>query len=508
MHHVMQYLEQSAHRFPKHVAVIDEHGSCTFSELRKRSLDVAAVFLNKGIARQPIIVLMEKCREALYAFFGISYTLNFYTLLNPELPEQRLRQIQEVLQARYVVTDLQHYELAKRLFTNCEILLIEKTPEASKEDTQHVLEKMERHVDIDPLYIHFTSGSTGVPKGVVVSHQSVIEFIDIFTQTFRLGPNDRIGNQAPFDFDVSVKDIYSCLKVGATLVIIPRRHFSNPTALMDYLCDQGITTLIWAVSALSLICIFHGLRYRIPKTITKVMFSGEVMPLKHLKQWQDALPEAMFVNLYGPTEVTCNCTYHIVDPLRDYEKGIPIGHPFMNEAVFLLADDGTQITTAYQTGEIVVRGRCLALGYYHQTEETAKHFIQNPLCSQYPERVYLTGDLGYYNEQGELVYAGRKDFQIKYLGHRIELEEIERQVLTIHEVTACCCLFEPHKKKLYGFYVGTLSPANLVRTLRTYLPAYMIPGQMIKLENLPLSKNGKTDRQALKRRLTGESETV
>lgn len=198
-------------------------------------------------------------------------------------------------------------------------------------------------MDTDPLYVNFTSGSTGVPKGIAVSHRSVIDFIDCFPSLFGITSADKLANQAPFDFDVSVKDIYSCLKTGAELVIVPRALFSGPAALADFLAEKKITVMIWAVSALCLLTRFHALEYRTPETLRKILFSGEVMPAKALSVLRERLPEALFVNLYGPTEITCNCTYHILDPARDYADGIPLGVPFPNEEVFLLSEDGGEI---------------------------------------------------------------------------------------------------------------------------------------------------------------------
>ena len=198
---------------------------------------------------------------------------------------------------------------------------------------------------------------------MVVSHSSVLDFTDVFTETFGFDKTERIANQAPFDFDVSVKDIYTAIKTGATLVLVPRELFSRPVELLDFLCEQKITTMIWAVSALCLVSMFHGLEYKCPVTVRKVLFSGEVMPMKQLKDWMVHLPEAEFVNLYGPTEITCNCTYHVIRRDREYAEGIPIGRAFANEAVFLMDAQRQRVTEPGAVGEICVRGRALALGY-------------------------------------------------------------------------------------------------------------------------------------------------
>ena len=273
--------------------------------------------------------------------------------------------------------------------------------------------------------------------------------------------------------------------------------FVSPTTLIDFLCETKVTTLTWAVSALCLITTFHGLDYKTPETIKKVLFSGEVMPMKHLKNWMEHLPNAMFVNLYGPTEITCNCTYHVLSRERSYSGGLPIGKPFPNERVFLLDSENREITAPDVPGEICVAGSALALGYYRNPEQNQAHFVQNPLNDRYPETIYRTGDLGKYAESGELFFCGRKDFQIKHMGHRIELEEVERAMAAIDGVERCCCTFDERKSRLRGYYVGSIDKKALHEEMTKSLPIYMVPGTLRRIDEMPLTKNGKIDRRLL-----------
>ena len=496
MKSVTEYLELSAGRFPHKTAVADEKESLTYESLLRYSRQIGSGIARRSPVRRPVPVLMEKSARTLAAFLGIAYADCFYVLLNPELPAARLEQVKAVLGADWVITDEANRPLAESLFPAERLLTIESLSE-EEEDTALLQLRQAQQLDLDPLYANFTSGSTGVPKGVVVGHRSVLDFIDVFTKEFQFTEADIFGNQAPFDFDVSVKDIYSALAVGGTLVIVPRRLFSLPTELLDFICDRKVTVMVWAVSALCLISTFHGLDYRVPETVRQVLFSGEVMPMKHLSSWMEHLPDARFVNLYGPTEITCNCTYHVIDRERDYAGGIPIGGAFPNEQVFLLDGEDHEVTEPNASGEICVRGTALALGYYNAPEQTAAHFVQNPLNPHFPELIYRTGDLAYYNERDELVFAGRKDFQIKHMGHRIELEEIERAISEIPGVERACCLFEARRSKLLGFYVGSADKKELHHALSEKLPFFMVPGSLTQLEQMPMTKNGKIDRKAL-----------
>ena len=352
-------------------------------------------------------------------------------------------------------------------------------------------------IDADPLYVNFTSGSTGTPKGVVVCHRNVCDFIPCFTETFSIGEADVLANQAPFDFDVSVKDIYSGLFTGATVEIVPTAYFTNPTKLMDFLCDRQTTVMVWAVSALCFLTTMNALAYKTPDKLRAILFSGEVMPIKHLHKLQKYLPNVQYVNLYGPTEITCNCTYYVVD--RDFaeNESLPIGVPFANERILLLKPDGGEEAAAGEIGELCVSGTSVALGYYKDPERTAASFTQNPLNHAYIEPIYRTGDLVKLNERGEMVYVSRKDFQIKHMGHRIELSEIEVQMTAVSGVDRALCAYLEDKGKILAFYTGSAEKNDIVAALRELLPAYMIPNLFMQVDAMPLNKNGKIDRAAL-----------
>ncbi|MBM6694650.1 amino acid adenylation domain-containing protein [Pseudoflavonifractor capillosus] len=496
MTNILEYLERSAQLFPEKPALVDERQSITFAQALEDSRRVGsslALSLAKG---QPVAVYMEKSVENLCAFWGIVYAGGFYVSFNTQLPTSRLQQMQAVLQAPFVITDEEHRAALEEVFPPHRILLYQDLVKSAV-DRALLAQIRQRHVDTAPLYANFTSGSTGVPKAVVVGHRSTLDFIDHFCPIFSITQKDVIANQAPFDFDVSVKDIYSALATGATLVLVPRPLFSQPQQLLDFLCEHRATTLIWAVSALCLITTVHGLDYRTPETVNKVLFSGEVMPAKHLKIWMEHLPRAQFVNLYGPTEITCNCTYHIIDRERSYPDGIPMGQAFPNEDVFLLDGDDQLVTSPNVVGEVCVRGSALALGYYRNPDQTAAAFPNNPLNPCYPERIYRTGDLARYSTLGELHFCGRKDFQIKHMGHRIELEEIERAVSNLPGVHRCCCVFHSEKHRLYAFYQGELTSKELRLQLLPTLPPYMIPNVFRQVDQFPLNKNGKIDRTLL-----------
>ena len=554
MKNVLEYLEQSAQKYPDKIAVKDTACAYTYEQLQKKARRIGACLAKKTTPRHPVCVFADKSADTLAVFFGIVYAGCFYTLIDPSFPEARIQSILSVLQPDVIVDGNNTSEKLAACGYTENVVRMETLTQGVKfectgsddvaDDTQNVddengsvnqqaeldvpnetepsmetdetgyaelqmkldvvdevkLQQIRANmIDTDPLYCNFTSGSTGTPKGVLVAHRSVIDFINQFTEIFNITEADVIGNQAPFDFDVSVKDIYSAMKVGATLVVIPKSYFMFPNSVVDMLDENHVTTLIWAVSALCLLNRLHGLKHKAPAGINKILFSGEAMPIRQLHAWQSYYPNAMFVNLYGPTEITCNCTYHILDRAYSEDEKLPIGIPFPNERVFLLDEENHLIEpgSVGKTGELCVAGTTLALGYYRNAVATANVFVVNPLQTDYPETIYRTGDLASYGEDGLLYFAGRKDFQIKHMGHRIELEEIEHALAAIPEIEGAACFYDREKNKVVACYIGIEDKKYLISAMKKKVPDYMVPNVFCKVDMLPLNKNGKTDKKLL-----------
>ena len=493
--HVLQYLEAAARRFPDKAALIDETETVTYAEYRNRVDRIAtAIARATDAVNSPVVVLIDRNAAGICAMLGVARSRNFYVPIDASQPIERFRTILSSMQPVLILSI--HGNLPDGLAVDVPVLEYDEI--AGTEPDEALLNaRMRAAVDTDPLYAICTSGSTGVPKGVLISHRSVLDFIPVFTKTFGLGEDEVFGNQAPFDFDVSVKDIYSAMYLGATVYVIPKVCFVMPKKLVETLDDRNVTTIVWAVSAMCIAAGMNAFRHRVPRKLRHVMFSGEVMPIKMLNIWRAYVPDATYVNLYGPTEITCNCMYYIVDRAFEPTELLPLGVPFENEDVMVLNENDRPVGPG-ETGEICVRGTCLALGYYNNPERTAAAFVQNPLNHAYPERIYRTGDLARRNEDGSLTFAARKDFQIKHMGHRIELEEIETHIGATAGVIRACCLFDSDRNKIVACYSGEATTEQIIGALKEKLPKYMIPNIFMQMDRLPLTKNGKIDRKALR----------
>jgi amino acid adenylation domain-containing protein len=353
-------------------------------------------------------------------------------------------------------------------------------------------------IDRDPIYATFTSGSTGIPKGVVTCHQSVIDMTEALVETFDFDENHVYGNQNPFYFDASIKDIYSTLKCGATMYILPKSHFMLLGELIKYINLHQIDTVMWSASAIALLANAQAFEDLKPTSLKKVMFSGEVMHNRVLNYWRRNLPETQFVNLYGPTEITSVCTFYKIERKFEDEEVLPIGIPFRNCEILIINERNMHAIDG-ESGELCVKGSCLALGYYNNPEKTADVFCQNPLNNHFPELIYRTGDIAKVNKNGEVMFMSRKDNQVKHMGQRVELGEIEILLNAMDRIDASICFYDHEEQKIIAVYKGENADSKYIYSqLRDKVSKFMYPNVLISLVDLPYNLNGKIDRALLK----------
>ncbi|NMA37453.1 MAG: amino acid adenylation domain-containing protein [Papillibacter sp.] len=502
---LLEYLEGSAALYPDKTAFTDEDTALSFSQLLDR-VKRTGTYLASLVphVNRPVAVMVDRNVGSLAAFMGVLYSGNFYVPLDNQMPVNRITSILKQLEPVALLFFEKDRRLIGQLELNCPAVCYDETL-VNPINEAVLAQRRGRVLDIDPAYVIFTSGSTGEPKGIVISHRSVIDFIEWMAEACGFNHNDVMGNQAPFYFDLSVKDIYLTLKLGATTHILSKKLFMFPMLLMQYIEEKKVTALVWATSAFNLIANSGVLSKIAPSALKKVVLGGEALHAKQLNIWRAALPQVCYINLYGPTEVTVDCTYYIID--RPYSDGevIPIGKACENKEVMLLDEDLKPVQPG-EPGEICVRGIGLAKGYYGDFEKTARAFVQNPFNNKYSDLIYRTGDLGKYNPDGLIVFLSRKDGQIKHMGYRIELGEVEAAVLGLKEVKNTACFFDEANDRIVCAYEGEISSADIISGLRKSLPKYMFPNIFMKLESLPYNANGKIDRVRLKESYYNEAD--
>ena len=493
---VLEYLEQTAPQVPDKVAYSDGTDEMTFRQVYEDARSIGTFLSRRGLYREPVVVFMSRHPRMIVSFYGVVYAGCSYVPIDEEMPKHRVALIFQNLKPRAVICDEKTKAMLGEFSYEGDAFLYQEMT-GTPVDEERLWDIRRKALDVDPLYIVFTSGSTGVPKGVAACHRSVIDYIENLSDVLEFNRETVFGNQTPLYFDACLKELYPTLKFGATAYLIPKSLFMFPVKLVEYLNQHKINTICWVVSALTMVSAFKAFDKVKPEYLHTVAFGSEVFPIKQFNIWRETLPNAKFTNLYGPTEGTGMCCYYKVDREFALDETIPIGGPFRNTEILLL-DEQDRPAKPGEPGEICIRGTSVTLGYYRNPEKTREAFVQNPLNVAYPEIIYRTGDLARLNERGELCFISRKDYQIKHMGHRIELGEIEVVANMMEGIKTACCIFDDDKKKIVLYYVGEASPAETIQYLKDKLPRYMIPNAVEVLDAMPLTPNSKIDRVRLK----------
>lgn len=497
MKHILELLDRTVRRWGSRPAFGDEHITLTWDEVDAAVQRVGTALAQYSVQRRPVALYLDHEVPCLLAMLGTLAAGGFYTVLDTAQPPERVRRITGQLEPALLVTDAAHREAADALGLACPV--VEMADALNAVPDSFALQTLRNEsLDTDLAYVLFTSGSTGAPKGVAIQHRAVLAYSAWAAATFGIDETTVFGNQTPFYFSMSVTDLYTSLRTGAQVQVLPRRLFSFPVQLLDYLTVHEVNTLYWVPSALGGVVRWKALDYTALPPLRTILFAGETMPTPYLNYWQAHYPGALFANLFGPTETTDICAYYIVDRAFSDDEPLPIGRACDNCGLLVLTDDGRAAEHG-AVGELCVRGSFLAAGYYNMPDKTAERFCPNPLQPHYPEIIYRTGDLVRYDENGLLQYMGRADNQIKHMGYRIELGEIETAAFGQEGLQSCACIYDAPKDRLVLFFTGCKGLEEDLRVrLAGRLPAYMQPTAYRRLQAMPQNQNGKIDRAALR----------
>ena len=487
---LLDYLDNTARRIPDKIAFTDEQERVSFADLQTLGQQIGTYIARRASAAcRPVAVLTTHTVADLATFIGAMYAGCFYVPIDASAPPDHVKARLDAINPAVIID-------AKTL----------SDLPGSDIDRDLLAQIRKNVVSVDPAYAIFTSGSTGIPKAALVSHGSAVNLIEWLCDTFRFSEQTVFAGQAPFYFDSSVQEIYATIKCGSTTHLVPRKYFISPLKVLRYVEEIGANVMPWAAAAVKLIANSGVFEKYAPSGVTNVIFGGENMPGKILNIWRRAMPHTQFTNVYGPTETTVECSFYTVARDLSDDESVPIGHPVWNTELLLL-DEHQKPVPKGGVGELYVRGIQVGLGYYNNPERTAEAFIQNP-NTNYRDTIYRTGDIAKWNEHGELVFLNRVDNQVKHMGSRIELGEVEAVTAAMPGVRLVCCGYDKKASKILLFYEGDMTEKELAKTLAAKLPRYMCPNVTMKIDQMPVTPNGKIDRLRVRKQYYDESESL
>jgi D-alanine--poly(phosphoribitol) ligase subunit 1 len=503
---VQEWFSRAAARHPDKPAVSCQDDVRTFGEVEAFTNGLARELIRRGVNRQSFVpFFMRKSVRSVEAILGVLKADCAYVPLDASSPAQRLESVLEATSASIVIVDGESRTVLERLIPE------ERRPQLlditafEPSDTSPLTYQ---NLSIDIAYVLFTSGSTGVPKGVMIPHRAIVDYIDWCVDTYGLTGDDVISNHAPLYFDNSTFDLYTAFHAGATLHLVHEELNAVIPLLVKWIRDRGITTFFCVPSVMRMLLRSRRLKPDSFPRLRHVIAAGEVLPPDVVAAWMELYPHIQFTNMYGPTEITVDCSYHVIRQKPEPGTPIPIGRARRNMELFVRTEDGTLAQQPGAEGELLVRGTSVAYGYLGARELTTKAFIQNPEHDIFPDRLYCTGDLVRMEDGGVLHFLGRADHQVKLLGYRIELGEVEASLLALDEVQEAVVVFKHSEPQEIGALVVFSEDADahaVLEALKGRLPAYMVPTTIAGHEGrLPSTPNGKYDRKRAAALVFGE----
>ncbi|CAH1200785.1 D-alanine--D-alanyl carrier protein ligase [Paenibacillus plantiphilus] len=514
--------EQQAAARPNNIALIEGDRSITYQELNERSNQAARMLRDHGVRRGVhVALLMDRSIEMIIGLFGILKAGAAYVPIEPDLPNTRIQQIFNQIQVEHVVTNVHHYTVVKRwkaaipslqhffcmdgadysengLDHKDDFVWTQKDRDRYSKETL-----LDMHHSSDTAYVIFTSGSTGIPKGVTVSHQSVVNLIQWVNETYEISESDRILFIASISFDLSVYDIFGILGAGGSVRIARLEELLNPESILHILRTESITFWDSAPAAMQqLVPLMNLLGEECSDSkLRLVFFSGDWIPLTLPDNIRRLFPNARIIGLGGATEASIWSNYFEIEQIDANWISIPYGKPIQN-AMYYVLDQRLRPCPIGVPGELYIAGDCVSKGYFGDVKLTESKFLHNPFMTQANNLMYRTGDLARWKADGMMEFMGRLDHQVKIRGYRIELGEIQAQLLLheeINEVLVTDGEDAQGDKYLCAYVVSNqqLDLKEVGSFLSDRLPPYMIPSYFMQLDHLPLTMNGKVDRKNL-----------
>ncbi len=514
LHHLM---EASAARTPEKTAVVWKGDSFTYEELERKSTRLANVLREESV--QPgdrVGIYLTKSLWPILSIHAVLKTGAAYVPVDPNSPTERVNGIIRAAGMRCLITDASRLNRIATVDGLQTILHIDDL-QAPVRNAARVLDAREAidaasdrpkgspRVWTELAYILFTSGSTGVPKGVMISHLNALNFVNWACDAFDVSHEDVLSNHAPYHFDLSILDVFAAMKCGATVAVVPSELSTFPYRLSEWIHGEGITVWYSVPSILAQLAVQGGMERFSFEHLRTVLFAGEVFPIKYLHQLSDALPNTKLYNLYGPTETNVITYYEVTKRDRARSEPLPIGQVCDSMDVFLVDEGGNVVTEPHVEGEIWACGPNVAHGYWADASGTERGFVNDFRQLHFRERAYRTGDIAKLDETGNLILLGRGDDMIKSRGYRIELGEIESVLYRHPMVEEAAVVGVPDidlGHRIRAFVVIRNGAELTEEQIRVYsakfLPKYMLPEIVTFQASLPKTSTGKVDKTALK----------